>query len=558
MSQANLLEALGWAVLNSLWQLALLWVLFQIFTSAFRLTSRTKGSLAAILLVAGFGWFIYTFFEAWVSVPSAGLSAALADSTGIYEVNVWLSRALPAASIIYLVLLLGPVLHFIKNYRYVQVIRTYGLTKMNVEWRMFVKRISSNIDLKRKVSVWVSDLVSSPVTIGFIKPVILIPIAALNNLTTQQLEAILLHELSHIKRDDYLVNLIINVIKTILYFNPFVKAFVKIVEREREKSCDEMVLQFQYDSHEYASALLLLEKTGLQQPLQLRATGRKSDLLHRVEMIMGVRNKKSFTFNNLAGFLSGLLCIIGLNALVLLNNPLKAEKNFSFSRVSASFTFFTGNFHNTDPQYEVQLSENPTLIRTRQHDSEKETVMVSAPVEQTPPHFPNASSYITANYEAASVHHLKSYQEEQVKVAMESSKKVLESIQWDMIEQSIADAFNQKEKEEIKNVYEKEINRINWKEWENSLRAAYSQIDWDVVNSKLDKAVTEVRIDSIQKVYNLALTKLDKVKRELKSHEMKGIPDSDITLHEIEKTRVETVKAINTIRAIRNKRIVHL
>ncbi len=102
----------------------------------------------------------------------------------------------------------------------------------------------------------------------FFKPVILVPLAAINHLTPQQLEAVLLHELSHIKRYDYLVNLIINFIQTILYFNPFVKAFVKIVEKEREKSCDDMVLQFQYDSHEYATALLMLEKTNhLHKPL---------------------------------------------------------------------------------------------------------------------------------------------------------------------------------------------------------------------------------------------------------------------------------------------------
>ncbi len=84
--------------------------------------------------------------------------------------------------------------------------------------------------------------------------------AVINQLSTRQMEAVLLHELAHIRRHDYLLNLIINIIRTILYFNPFARAFVGIIESEREKNCDELVLQFQYGGYDYASALLSLEK----------------------------------------------------------------------------------------------------------------------------------------------------------------------------------------------------------------------------------------------------------------------------------------------------------
>ena len=91
---------------------------------------------------------------------------------------------------------------------------------------------------------------------------IYLPVAAINHLSPHQIEAVLLHELSHIKRFDYLINLITRIIQTILYFNPFVRAFASIIEREREKNCDEIVLQFQYEPHGYASALLALEKVS--------------------------------------------------------------------------------------------------------------------------------------------------------------------------------------------------------------------------------------------------------------------------------------------------------
>ena len=174
----------------------------------------------------------------------------------------WLQKSLSIASVLYLFLLLLPISHFIRNYRYVRIIREYGLTKADSRWRIFVKKVAVLMGIKKPVHIWVSEFVSSPVTIGFLKPVILIPLAAINQLSPQQMEAVLLHELSHIRRYDYLVNFIINVIQSILYFNPFVKALVRTAEREREKSCDEMVLQFQYDSYEYATALLVLEKSN--------------------------------------------------------------------------------------------------------------------------------------------------------------------------------------------------------------------------------------------------------------------------------------------------------
>ena len=115
----------------------------------------------------------------------------------------------------------------------------------------------------------------------------------IEKLNDEELEGVIAHELSHIKRFDYLINLLINAIQTILYFNPFVKAFIKITETEREKSCDEMVIQFQYNSLEYASSLLELEKVNhSQRLLALSAAGNKNDLLHRIENILDVPKKK--------------------------------------------------------------------------------------------------------------------------------------------------------------------------------------------------------------------------------------------------------------------------
>lgn len=584
MEQSNFLQALGWAVLNSLWQLALLWVIYQVLTgilskiifSGKPIRPSAKSSLASMLLIAGFGWFIYTFFSIFTShtIDDAVISSGFINAEGNEQLNNWLHKTLPVASFLYLILLLLPTLHFIRNYRYVQIIRNHGLSKATVRWRIFVKKVAVQMGIKKPVHIWVSELVSSPVTIGYLKPVILVPLAAINHLTPQQLEAVLLHELSHIKRYDYLINLVINFIQTVLYFNPFVKAFVKTVEREREKSCDEMVMQFQYDSHEYATALLILEKTHhASKPLAVAASGKKNDLLHRVELILGVQKKPVISFNRLAGLLAAALCVITINALLIISKPSNNNnKDVSFNSISSPLYFFNNDYNDK--------SSNPLTVSSSNKTSEERK---SAPVINHPDqnrivskvNKPASATSVTATANVSShtpvsdiinvsyrpviaIPQLKEYQEEQVKEAMSASKKVLESAHWKAIEKNIADVLTQNEKEHLKITFQKEVNKIDWNKLEDKLRIAYDKIDWNQINDQLTNAVYEIRLDSLQKVYSEAAGNLALIQKELSANELNGIPDTDITLKEVDQKKVQISKALDILKALKDKKIIHL
>lgn len=564
--QINFLQSLGWAVLNSLWQLALLWVAYQLITAFYKkATSSTKSSLASGLLIAGFAWFVYTFFSVFTnsSIEGTVMSSVLINTENGYPVNDWIKKCLPFASVLYLLLLIMPLLRFIRNYRYVQVIRQYGLTKINVEWKIFVNNVSNRMGIKKPVSIWISELVSSPVTIGFLKPVILVPLAAINHLTPQQLEAVLLHELSHIKRYDYLVNLVINFIHTILYFNPFAKAFVKIVEKEREKTCDDMVLQFQYDSHEYATALLMLEKTNhIHKPLIVGAVGNKNDLLHRVELIMGIKKKPAFSLNKLAGLLAGLLCIIGLNVLLSMNE----QKTVSYTASSFAplpttlLPYAVADVEKVEDNESKEADEamNEQLIKIENSVAKLQPEKIADAINSNRQPDPEDMAAFASFELPVLTPELKKYQEQNVKQALEASKKVLTSQQWKEVEKNIAEVFTQKEKEELKSTYQKEINKFDWKDWENKLRVAYDKVDWEKVNNQLSYAINQVRMDSLQVVYNKALSKLDMMQQELNANNITSIPDTDITLKEVEQKKKEAQKALNNLRAIRSKKVVRI
>lgn len=561
--QANFLQALGWAVLNSLWQMALLWVIFQLVTSLPRFSSRQKCNWATLSLITGFAWFVYTLFSILGNHPADAsiVSSGLVNVERNEQLNDWLHTTLPLASLLYLALLVLPLLRFIRNYRYVQVVRQYGLSKLNVEWRMFVKKMAAQMGIKKPVQIWVSELVSSPITIGYLKPLILVPMAAINHLSPAQMEAVLLHELSHIRRYDFLVNLVVHFIQTLLYFNPFVKALVKAVERDRERSCDEMVIQFQYDSHQYASALLILEKHNHSfKPLAVAAAGNKNDLLHRIELILGVHKKPVISFNRLAGLFAGLLCIIALNTVLLMTKPVDGKKSTAFTHLASPFFFFTGDNTNVA---ETPVRENTSAqivhhakTETNVHESPMKPVPVTNDLAEAPTTNPG---FIIVNFTQPEIDvRLKNYQETQVKEAVEASKKVLEAAQWRSLEKNIGEVLTEKEKEQLRATYQKQLARIDWKKWENKLRKAYNQVDWESVNEQLARAMTGIRLDSIQKVYDHVACELDQVQHQLTANQLKGIPDSDITLKDVELKRQEVIQSLNHLRSIRTKKIVRL
>jgi bla regulator protein BlaR1 len=569
VGQSNFLQALGWAVLNSLWQMAFLWVIYQIISGVYRSAkSSQKSYLATGLILLGFTWFVYTFCSILLASPANIISTDFISANGNERLNAWMSTMLPIASITYLVLLLLPVFYFIHNYRYVQNIRNNKLSKVDVDWRIFVKNVAARMGIKKPVHIWLSGIVTSPVTIGYLKPVILLPVAAINQLSTQQLEAVLLHELAHIRRYDYLVNLIIRFIQTILYFNPFVKALVKTVEMEREKSCDEMVMQFQYDPHGYATALLMLEKISyLPRPLAVAAAGKKSDLLNRIECLLGVQKKQVISFNKIAGLFAGLLCFIAVNALLIANKPGKATgDSASLTDMSSALYFFTESEKGAKDAKPVVVPQETIAQTIVNHARPIEPTAMAQKVPATPE--PITEDLALAEFQFAklvepapgvpAIKELKAYQEQQVKEALEASKKILEQKQWKDVEKNIADAMTEEEKDVLKCQYEKELSKVDWTKMKQKLSLAYDKIDWPAINDNLNSALVEIKIDSLQQVFVQTMTELSTIQNELCENNLKAIPDTDVSLESIEQNKLKVMKALNTLHKVKARKIIHL
>jgi len=311
--QSVFLQALAFALVKSIWQMGLIWLALVFVLRIFKLSSAQKFNIAFIAQVCGLGLFIYTLIDSYNHQQTLQFVA----STGyINNTAAVIKYAMPFMAILYIIFFVRHIIKLFFSYGFTQSLRTNNLVKMPVTQRIFLEELTELFSLKRSVKIFLSKSIRCPLTIGFLKPLILIPMAAVNNLTKEQMEAVILHELAHIKRADYLLYLLQCVIEKIFFFNIFSGMINDIIERERENACDDWVIQFRYNSFHYAEALLKLGKLQTVSSLAMAASGKKeSVLLHRIKrLIHGAEKTRSYEYS--AWRFSFLTLIIALGLLV--------------------------------------------------------------------------------------------------------------------------------------------------------------------------------------------------------------------------------------------------
>ncbi len=128
------------------------------------------------------------------------------------------------------------------------------------EWQEAFNRLRTRIRVSRPVGLLISALVEVPTVVGWLRPVVLVPVGALAGLPPEQVEALLLHELAHIRRHDYLVNILQNIAEALLFYHPAVWWVSRHIRDERELCCDDLAVSaIGGDALTYASALAELE-----------------------------------------------------------------------------------------------------------------------------------------------------------------------------------------------------------------------------------------------------------------------------------------------------------
>ena len=175
---------------------------------------------------------------------------------------------------------------------YVNRISRFESTPANQEWQAALTELKNKLGVSIPVKLLQSNIVKVPLVTGLIKPMILVPAGMLLNMPPDLIESILLHELSHIRRRDYMVNILQSAVETIFFFNPFILKLSNLVREEREACCDEMAVDATKNKITYVEALVAFGKYSTDHAPALAFAGPKNHLLQRVKRILYNQNKK--------------------------------------------------------------------------------------------------------------------------------------------------------------------------------------------------------------------------------------------------------------------------
>ncbi|WFB63381.1 M56 family metallopeptidase [Sphingobacterium sp. WM] len=330
----NIGNALGWSILHSIWQAAIWYIIYSIYTlSISNISAKARHNAALATQVSIFISFIATFIyffqnsSQFIDLRTLNPEDLKNIMVNIQQDGIRLERVLPYVVAGYVfgfivqIILLSNSLIQLKRLKY------KGLDSIPASWTNLYYQAKKKLNIRQSVGIYLSNKISVPITLGYLKPFILFPVAHANKMDLAQVEAILLHELAHVKRRDYLFNLLKVGIETVLFFNPFIWALSKVLEREREHACDDMVIEHVSTPISYAQALVELEelRMSMNPSLTLAASGNKNHLLNRIKRITKMEtNYKNVRPQLLAVLLSGL-AILTL-AWIIPSNEVKPQE----------------------------------------------------------------------------------------------------------------------------------------------------------------------------------------------------------------------------------------
>jgi beta-lactamase regulating signal transducer with metallopeptidase domain len=309
----TLTEALGWTLLHSLWQATIIAAVFYLVRALIRHrpVPMYNGALGALLLVLG--WSGYTFIDLYtpppvpdhatvtypaLASPPAAVAPAFAEPVAVARPSSWSWWATGVAwidryiSFVAMAWLFGTLLlsaRLAGGMWYLERLRRDCVYPVPA-WEATAATLAVHLGIRRPVTLLASGRAKVPMVIGHLKPILLLPLALLSSLPPEQLEAIIAHELAHVRRHDYLVNILQSFVELVFFYHPAVRWLSAVVRQEREKCCDDLAVSLSGDTITYAKALAEAEAFQHTSGTMMMAFARqRGNLLARIERLVGPR-----------------------------------------------------------------------------------------------------------------------------------------------------------------------------------------------------------------------------------------------------------------------------
>jgi beta-lactamase regulating signal transducer with metallopeptidase domain len=388
------ISAIGWTLLHSLWQGALIALLLGVSLLFLQKKSATlRYNIGASAIVLTFIAFLGTFTFLYQNELN---TASLNDETVLVVVDAtnqtnpafeaiqnqslfsiftdYFNHHLPIIVVLWLLGVMVLSLRFLGGIAYLERLKYSKNRPLEAFWQVKMTEIKNTIGVKQSIELLESALIKVPMVVGYLKPIILLPIGTINALSAAEVEAILAHELAHIRRNDYLINLVQSIIDVLFFYHPAVWWMSNTVRTERENCCDDLALKVTGNSLIIAKALANLEAIRMSNhQLSMAFTGNKNQLFNRISRLLGQPMKKNNQF--LESIIAVFIIII---CLTTVNYNVNANTEMA-TLINVEATIDTVKPLSTTIKVEKIINENQEEIIEEYIIIEEESIEESSP-----------------------------------------------------------------------------------------------------------------------------------------------------------------------------------
>jgi beta-lactamase regulating signal transducer with metallopeptidase domain len=308
------IQQVGWTLIQFLWQGTVIAILFAAARGLFgrSMTAQSRYTMAFITLTVMAVAPAITFIARPSAAPISAWPLSSPDS--------W-QRVLPWCVAAWLIGVVLFSIRLIGGWRFTSRLRNYGVRPAPEEWQHKLEGLIMRMGVSRPVQLLVSSLVEVPTVIGWLRPLILVPVGALTGLPSVHVEALLIHELAHIRRLDYLMNMVQSITEAVLFYHPAVWWISDQIRSERELCCDDIAVVATGDVLTYVRALAEMESHRPVQSQSVMAANGGS-LPNRIRRLIGQQPKTAHTLPGPgAAVVMSLLCLFGLGAMAATGEP---------------------------------------------------------------------------------------------------------------------------------------------------------------------------------------------------------------------------------------------
>jgi beta-lactamase regulating signal transducer with metallopeptidase domain len=319
----NLIDVLGWTVFHAIWQGAIIGLVFYFLLTAqcFK-SSKARFNAAWATLFMQLLSSVTTFFYIQSTFQN-NLDSSVNQAVSIQN-NIYLSGTesisqqtsllekllnLPNQYIdwiswIWLIGVSLMSLRLLGGFSYLFWLNKVSHSPLPIEMNLFLEQKRKEAGLKRIIGK-LSSHIQSPMVFGHFKPILLFPVALLSKLTPEQVEAVIIHELAHVKRNDYILNIFQIFIEIIFYFHPVTWWLTSIIKREREHICDDEAAGKELNQKlSYAKALLIIQENDAISSISSLAFAKKpSEMYLRIKRILEPSKNVNFMEKTTLGIL---------------------------------------------------------------------------------------------------------------------------------------------------------------------------------------------------------------------------------------------------------------